>query len=108
MSEDKEPDIHGAGKKAVIDLLERNGWVLEGEESLLDDLDGIMAKKEKEHLLITVKSSLYPIDPGFLSGDQKERLRNIARTKGGRAGLARVWLYKDLSLKDRVMWTDLG
>jgi replicative DNA helicase len=103
-------DLHV--KKAGIMAVEQ--WLLEkGYEDIEEhEIDGevekITAKKDGRTLVVGVRSSFYPEDPGFLSIEQKQSLITNAMSSGGKARLARVWLNKDLTLKDKyVMWSKL-
>ena len=107
----KPPDadsIRRAGMAAVVDYLRKMGYLDIESEVLYRDLENITATKGDRRLMVCVRSSLYPEDPGFLSVEEKKKLMDRASAKGAEPKLARVWLNRDLTLKDRyVMWTGL-
>ena len=107
MNKGDESTIRSAGMIAVREWLERNGWKVIDEVSLTDDdMDEIEAIKNHDSVMISIKSSIYPTDPGFLTDEQRVSLHKLALTKGIDLRFARVWLNDDLSLKDgNVMWS---
>ena len=106
--EEDERSVRKAGIMAVEQWLREKGY----EDIRLHEIDGeiekITAMKKGRMIVVGVRSSYYPEDPGFLSIEEKESLLTNAMSSGGYATLARVWLNRDLTLKDRyVMWTRL-
>ena len=96
----EEEEVEKAGEKAVVDMLKDMGCT-DVDIISMEKRREIRAKKENEQILVKVKSSIYPLDPGFLSEEELENLQEEASSLGAKARIARLWLNEDLTPKYR-------
>jgi hypothetical protein len=100
--DDRMPEEH-VGEDLLIDWLKERGWTK--IKSILNEIE---AEKDDKKILVQVKSSVYPIDPGFLTEEEMLDIREHATRSGAMPHLARIWMNNDLTLKDdNVMWRRL-
>jgi len=106
MEERQEDIIIDAGVRQVRRWLADNGWTVSEEVGVNPTLRQVEARKDDISIIVGIRSSIYPEDPGFPSPDEKRKLLSMARTKKGVPKLVRVWLNEDLTLKDgNLMWS---
>jgi len=64
--------------------------------------------KNKERMLVQVKSAVYPHDPGSLSSDEERNITSRAAKIGAQAWEARVELNSNLERVGEIRWRKLG
>lgn len=102
----KISSVDRAGVGAVKKWLEENDFTEVQDEPISNETVEISAKRNDKRVLIAIKASIYPLDPGFLSNDEKLEFMNRAQSRGAIPKFARVWLTEDLTLKDElIMWS---
>lgn len=96
----EEELVKKAGEKAIVEILKEKGYT-DVDIIAMEKQGKIRVKIEKGELLIKVKSSIYPLDPGFLTGEELESIQKEAKEIGAKPRFARIWLNEDLTPKYR-------
>jgi hypothetical protein len=96
----EEDDV---GENVVMGWLKHHGW--KKVRSIKNEIE---AEKDDKRILLQVRSSIYPIDPGFLTAEEIADIKEHALKKGAMPHFARIWLNNDCTLKDdTIMWRRL-
>lgn len=98
-------EIGRAGERFIVEGLRNEGFRVEWDTRLPGSAD-IDAANSNRHLLIQVKSAVYPNEPADTSQQEETNLKSRAARIGAEAWEARVQLNTDLQGRSRK-WRQL-
>lgn len=100
-------EIGQAGERVVVEWLRGRTYIIDRWDTQAPGSTDIEAHGPA-HLLVQVKTAIYPNDPVNLSPDEERNIKSRAARIGVEAWEARVQLDSDLVLKGEIMWRKLG
>ena len=100
-------EIGQAGERIVVQWLRSKGYIIDRWDTQSPGSTDIEAHHSQAHILVQVKSAVYPNDPPHLSSDEERNIKSRATRIGAQAYEARVQLDSNLQLLGQIMWRKL-
>ncbi len=97
-------EIGRAGEAHVVELLQGRRFVINAWDSESPSSANIEATGGRRHVLVQVKTSVAPADPGFLSRAEAAAIKARAVMVDAEPWQARVTMNDDLTLKGTIAW----
>ncbi len=93
-----------AGEAHVVEQLQGRRFTINAWPDKAPCEAAIEATGGRAHVLVQVKTSVTPDDPGFLSGAETALIKARAVTCGAEPWQARVTMNADLTLSGKIAW----
>lgn len=102
-------DIGQAGERIVVQWLEKEkSYAIKTWDTQSPGSTDIEAEHRDAHILVQVKSAMYPNEPPFLSSDEQRNIKSRATKIGAVAWEARAQLNASLQLIGEIQWRTLS